>query len=92
MGVVPSTLDRDILLQTLAGYAEVNRITDAERRARLKTMTDAEARAIFDDLCAGWEQFRKAGGDWERVDRWRIEQKVALRHAFEQRARAKGLI
>ncbi len=45
-------LTRAILLQTLAGFEEVNRITERERRERLKTMTDAEARAIFDDLCA----------------------------------------
>jgi hypothetical protein len=43
-------LDRDILRQTLAGHAEANRITEAERRARLKTMTDAEAREIFASL------------------------------------------
>jgi hypothetical protein len=85
-------LDREILRQTLAGFAEVNKITEAERRARLKTMTDAEARAIFDDLCASWERLGKGGGDWERVNRWRIEQKINVRQAFERLARAKGLI
>ncbi|MBM4425041.1 MAG: hypothetical protein FJ030_16960 [Chloroflexi bacterium] len=89
---MPPKLDRDLLRQTLAGYAEVNRITEAERRARLKTMTDAESRVIFDDLCATWERLGKSGGDWERVNRWRIEQKIALRQAFERLARAKGLI
>jgi len=86
-----SKLDRDILLQTLAGYAEVNKITAAERAARLKTMTDAEARAIFDDLCAGWDQ-TKHDGNWESINRRRLEQKIALRRAFEKLARAKGLI
>jgi hypothetical protein len=55
-------------------------------------MTDAEARAIFDDLWASWERLGKGGGDWERVNRWRIEQKINVRQAFERLARAKGLI
>lgn len=86
-------LDRDILLQTLAGYAEVNKITEAERRARLKGMTDAEARAVFDDLCASWERLGKGdGGNWEKLDRWRLEQKIVFRQALEQLAQAKGYL
>lgn len=88
-----SKLDRDILIQTLKGYAIVNEITAAERRARLKTITDVEARAIYDDLCATWELTgKRGGGDWERLNRRRIEQKIAVRRVFEQLARAKGLI
>ncbi len=86
-------LDRELVLQTLAGYAEVNKVTEAERRARLETMTDAEARAIFDDLTAGSDRStRDDGSDWRRLDRWRIEQKIAVRRAFERLARAKGLL
>ncbi len=48
-------IDRDILLQTLAGYAEVNRITEAERRARLKGMTNATSLLIFNQLYKTWE-------------------------------------
>jgi hypothetical protein len=82
-------LDRDTLLQTLAGYAEANAIAEAERRARLAAMTEAQARAIFDDLCATGYRQTQAGGDWERLNRWRIEQKIALRRALDRLARAK---
>ena len=86
-------LDRDIVLQTLAGYAEVDKITEAERRARLERLTDAEARAIFDDLSAGWDRsIGDDGSDWRGLDRWRIEQKIEVRRAFERLARAKGLL
>ena len=43
-------LNREVVLKTLRGFEEVNRITEAERRERLANMTDEEARAIFDDL------------------------------------------
>ena len=48
---VMTKLNREIVLQTLKGYEEVNRITAREERERLKKMTANEARAIFDDLC-----------------------------------------
>ncbi len=93
MGFVPPKLDRDILLQTLAGYAEVNRITDAERRARLKTMTDAEAREIFASLYETWKRSGKlAGGNWEALARSKIEHKIRVRQAFEALARRNNLI
>ena len=88
-----SKLDRDILLQTLAGYAEVNRITAAESAARMKTMTDAEAMRIFVSLYETWKQTGKqAGGNWDALARWKLEQKIQIRKAFETFARAKGLI
>ena len=86
-------LDREILRQTLAGYAEVNKITEAERRARLKTMTDAEPLAIFASLYELWERSgKRAGGDWEALSRRVIEHKIRVRKDFETLARRKGLI
>jgi hypothetical protein len=79
-----SKLDRDTLLQTLAGYAETNAIAEAERRARLAAMTDAQARAIFDDLCATGYHLTNDDGDRERLNHWRIEQKIMLRRALDQ--------
>lgn len=88
-----SKLDRDIVLQTLAGYAEVNKITAAERRARLKTMTDAEAREMFESLYETWKRSGQlAGGNWEALARRKIEHKIQIRRAFESLAKAKGLI
>jgi len=85
-------LDPAILRQTLAGYKQVNRITTAKLRARLLALSDAEARAIFDDLCATDERFRDQDGNWEKLDQLRIEQKRSLRRAFEQLARTMGLM
>jgi len=88
-----SRLDRETLLKTLRGYAEVNAITEAERRARLSKMTSAESWAIFTSLHETWEQLGKqAGGNWEALARRRLEEAIALRQAFEKLARHKGLI
>jgi len=58
-----SQLDRETLLQTLRGYAEVNAITEAERHARLAKMTSAESWAVFESLYEVWERAgRRAGG------------------------------
>jgi hypothetical protein len=73
-----------MLLQTLAGYAEANAIAEAERRARLAAMTETQARAIFDDLCATGYHLARDDGDWERLNRWRIEQKIMLRRALDR--------
>jgi Ser/Thr protein kinase RdoA (MazF antagonist) len=86
-------LDRQLVIRTLAGYAEVNKITEAERRAWLAAMTGAQARALFDDLCASWDHSAaSSGADWQSLDRWRIEQKIAVRRAFERLAQAQGLV
>ncbi len=85
-------MNKLIIERQLAGYAAAHEIAEAERRARLKTMTEAEARTIFDDLCASWERLGKNGGNWDRLNRWRIEQKISLRHAFKRLASAKRLI
>jgi hypothetical protein len=43
-------LDREIVLQMLRGYEEVNRIDELEKRERLRHLTDAQARQLFDEL------------------------------------------
>ena len=86
-------VDRDILLKTLAGYEEVNRITTSERRARLKSMTPQESMEIFVALYETWEKSgKKSGGDWEAIKRRKLEDKIRLRRAFETLALKKGLI
>ncbi len=77
-------LDPEIVRQTLAGYAVVNEIAEAERRARLQIMTDEDARVIFDDLCETWERMNKKVVDTPRFNAWRIEHKIALRRALLQ--------
>ncbi len=87
------TLDRDVLLRTLRGYAEVNEITEKERRAALAKITRAESWAIFDALYETWRRTGKqAGGDWEALAEQRLADHIALRLKFETVARHKGLI
>jgi hypothetical protein len=88
-----SKLNREVLLQTLAGYREVHRITEAERSARLQALTDTEAREMFNALYMDWKRSgQRAGGDWEALAREKLEHKIKVRQAFEALARRKGLI
>jgi hypothetical protein len=88
-----STLNKDIVLQTLRGYAEVNEIASAERAAALAKMTRRECWAAFDTLYDAWKRTgQHAGGDWEALDEQRLAEAIALRRAFEVTARRKGLL
>ena len=82
-------LDREIILQTLSGYAEVNRIVENERRIRLRTRTDRESLAIFAELYRTWECPEK-DGQWERLAQLRLQDHARLRAAFEAAARKRG--
>lgn len=46
-----SRLDPDIIRHTLSGFSAAAAFQEAERRLRLQSMTDYEARQIYDDLC-----------------------------------------
>jgi len=92
VSLTKARIDAEILRQTLAGYAQVNQITADERRARLRALSDSEAHALFDDLCDTHQRMGRHDGDWEKLDRLRLEQKRAIRPAFERLARAKGLL
>jgi len=86
-------INRDILLQTLRGYSEVNRITEAERQAHLAHLTSTEAWAEFKSLYAIWLQTgRQAGGDWAALSERKLEEALVLRKAFATLAQRKGLI
>lgn len=79
-----SPIDREILLQTLRGYAEVNRITEAERRARLKACTVRESLDLFTALYDTWSQTgRISGGDLEVLANQRILDHLNVRRAFQ---------
>ena len=76
-------LDPEIVRQTMRGYAEVNRITDAERRARLETITVEESLRQFSDLYETWNQTgAEAGGDIEALAQLRLEHHLVVRRAF----------
>jgi hypothetical protein len=83
-----TSLDRDILLQTLRGYAEVNRITEAERRASLRKISDAEARAVYEDLTQGIVVPTEA--EKRRLESIRLAYHHVIRKAFEKMSRKLG--
>lgn len=88
-----STLNKDILLQTLRGYTEANEIAAIERAATLAQMTRHESWAIFDALYTTWKRTGyRAGGDWDALAEQRLAEAIALRTAFEAIARRKGLL
>ena len=87
-----TTLDKEILEQTLRGYAEVNAITAEEGAAALARLTSAESWAAFEALYKTWKRTgQTAGGDWAALAEQRLADAVALRTACEAFARRKGL-
>ncbi len=88
-----STLNKDILLQTLRGYTEANEIASVERAAALAQMSRHESWEIFDALYTTWQRTGyRAGGDWDALAEQRLADDVALRRAFETFARRRGLL
>ena len=83
-----SRLNRDILKQTLRGYAKVNRITEAERRARLKQMTDHESRTTFEGLSQG--AYELSTEERARLMPIRIAHYLKLRRAMQRLATKQG--
>lgn len=81
-------LIREVVLQTLRGYEEVNRITEAERRLRLQSMSEAEALANFDRLCEGVVELDAE--ERQRLMPLRLEHHFRVRAAFAKMARARG--
>lgn len=81
-------LNREIVLRTMRGYAEVNRITEAERRARLQHMTDAEARAIFEGL--RFPVHEMEADERARLMPLRLAQHRKVREAMQRLAARRG--
>ena len=88
-----SILNKDVVHQTLRGYAEANEIASAERAAALAQLTRQESWATFDALYTAWKRTgQRAGGDWEALAEQRLAEAIALRKAFETFARRRGLL
>ena len=81
-------LNREIVLQTLKGYEEVNRITARERRERVGRMTDKEARKLFNDLHAGATILPLK--EEKKLMSFRHVHRVKLRTAMEKLSRSLG--
>ncbi|HUF39306.1 MAG TPA: hypothetical protein VMN57_12345 [Anaerolineales bacterium] len=78
-------LDREIILQTMRGYEEANRISKADRFFRLKERKIEESILIFRSLYRAWEKTGKTmGGDKDTLSRLRIEESVRIREIMNQ--------
>ena len=90
---IMATLDREILLQTLRGYAAVNCITQSERRSRWKEQTTQESLEVYTRLFETWVcTGKQAGGDQEALAQKRLQAHLRVRQAFEVLAKKQGYI
>ena len=78
--------------ETLAGYARAAEFLEKERRERLSKLTVEESRAIFAELVESGDSMPVSDEDAQRLLRWRLETKIAVRRAFRRLAQARGLI
>lgn len=85
-------MDKKRIAEALEGYARASAFIESERIERLARLTPEEARAEFDDLIEGWEALPDKGQDLHRLEAWRLETLLAVRRAFEQIARSRGLL
>jgi hypothetical protein len=83
-----SKLDKEIVLKTLHGYAEVNRITEIERRARLQSITDEQALAAFEALNEDMIEINPE--EKARLAKFRLKHHLYVRKAMEQLVKAQG--
>lgn len=85
-------LDRTAVRQSMDGYLAVNRFTALERQARLRRMSEAQARQIFDDLCSTYLAMGHQPDHAGKADASRLRVKLALRKAMEGLARHRRLV
>lgn len=83
--------NKEILLQTLKGYSETNRITAQERYTRLRTRTTEENLKIFITLYRTWEQSgKKVGGNDFLLAKRRVNDHIHLRSLLKIAAEKRG--
>lgn len=78
------------VIDTINGYGRAGEYLENERIQQLARMTPEQARAIFNTLVTAWRPGNDTG--LERLDAWRMETLIAVRHAFAQLARSKGYL
>lgn len=86
--------NKQLLREMLAGYDVANEVIEQERIERLRQITDEESRANYAMLLSFHRLFKnepdKEG--LERLEQWRLQEKIAMRQIFEKAARAGGWI
>jgi len=76
-------LNKRAIRQTFAGYARADRFIEAEKRAWLQSLTDEQARQIFDDLNQDGDDWKKFAGDMSMLEIRRLESKIQGRRIFD---------
>lgn len=85
---------KQLIREMIAGYAVANEIIEQERIERLRRMTIEQARADYAALF-NFHQLFNNKSDQEglrRIEDWHIQEKIAMRRAFETVARGRGLL
>lgn len=87
-------LDKQRIRETIAGYAAAAEYIEQERIERLRRLTDEEARADYAALVNFHKSFKNDRDEegLKRLEAWRLQEKIALRQAFEKVARALGVL
>lgn len=80
--------------ETIAGYAAAAEVIEEERIERLRRMTVEESRADYAAILAFNRSYRNDADreGLERLEKWRLDEMVAMRRTFEVVARGRGLL
>lgn len=83
---------KQLIRETLAGYAAANEYLEQERKERLAHLTPEEARRIYSNLVEAWYLLknRQGEGENELYNAWRLETKLKVREAFKKLALREG--
>lgn len=85
-----SGLDPDIVRHTLSGFSAAAAFQEAESRLRIRSMTDHEARQIFDDLCDTHSHLSEIHETRTMKSNVLLDHKLSQRRAMEVLARKRG--
>ncbi len=83
---------KQLIRETLVGYAAANEYLEQERKERLVHLTPEEARRIYSNLVEASYSLRNRQGENELYNAWRLETKLKVREAFKKLALREGYL
>lgn len=89
----PTTISlqhKQLIRETLAGYAAANEVTKREKREWLQGMTPAESWETFEELVAFSIQLRGERTSLQVFEKRRIDELLNIRQIFDKAAIAQG--
>jgi hypothetical protein len=85
---VEKKFNKRAIRQMFRGYARADKYIEREKRAWLQSMMPEQAWAIFDEMYVAWSHLSSTrGGEWQGMEKSRLEEKIALRRALDSAAR-----